>query len=378
MRRLPIVLSVVLLTVVTACGDDSATESPPPSATSDTAPADDLQEALDRVHADIGFPGVVARVITPEYEWTGSAGTTGVDHPESPGPEDRTRIGSVTKTMTVTALLQLAEDGKLSLDDPIGRYVPGLPNGDVATLGQLASMTSGIPSYTFDDRFQQALFEDPRAPWSPEQLLDIVRGDPPNFVPGEQFEYSNSNTVALGLVIEQISGQSLAEYFRSNLFEPLGMADTVLPADAGIESPHLYGITEQGQPDGQTADATDWDPSWGWSAGAVISTIADLGIWARALGTGEGVLSPETQQLRLDSFRHDLPPATPERAYGLGLGIENGWLGHTGELPGFNTYVGYLPEREAVVAVAVNSDIPTSDGREPVNVVADELKQKIG
>ncbi|MGV5049152.1 serine hydrolase domain-containing protein [Rhodococcus pyridinivorans] len=387
MRRLPIVLSAVILTVAAACGNDTSSESPLAATSEATAtdatatgaaPADEFQDVLDRVREEAGFPGVVARVVTPEYEWTGSSGTIGADRSEEPGPDDHTRIGSITKTMTITALLQLAEDDRLSLEDPIGRYVPGLPNGDVATLGQLASMVSGIPSYTFDEEFQQQLFDDPEAPWTPDELLDYVRGDAPNFAPGERFEYSNTNTIALGLVVEQVSGQSLHEYFRANIFEPLGMADTVMPTDAAIASPHLYGITEQGQADGQTADATGWNPSWGWSAGAVISTVDDLELWGTALGTGEGILSPEMQQLRLDSFLFDVPGATDTRAYGLGLGIENGWLGHTGELPGFNTYVGYLPERRAVVVAAVNSDIPTADGEEPVTPVANQLKEIVG
>lgn len=383
MRRPPIAMSALplacaALVFAASCGDGADESSPSPTAPTAEALADDLQAALVRVQEEVGFPGVVARVVTPDLEWTGAAGTIGADRSEAPGPDDHTRIGSITKTMTVTALLQLAEDGALSLDDPIGRYVPGLPNGDVATLRQLASMVSGIPSYTFDEEFQQRLFADPEASWTPDQLLDFARGDAPNFAPGERFEYSNTNTIALGLVVEQVSGQSLHDYLRANVFEPLGMADTVLPTDAAIASPHLYGITEQGQPDGETADATGWNPSWGWSAGAVISTVDDLELWGRALGTGVGVLSPETQELRLDSFLFDVPGATDTRAYGLGLGIEDGWLGHTGELPGYNTYVGYLPELEAVVVAAVNTDIPTAVGKEPVSVVADELKRLVG
>ncbi len=275
-------------------------------------------------------------------------------------------------------------DGRLELTDPIGKYVPGLPNGDIATLDQLATMTSGIPSYTFDPPgFQQKLFADPpdAPPWTPEQLLDVVRGDPPNFAPGEKFEYSNSNYVALGLVVEQVSGQSLADYFQDNLFGPLGMTETSLPADAAFPEPHLSGITEQGQPDGgETADATDWNPSWGgWAAGAVISTIDDLQRWAKALGTGEGILGPETQQYRLESFNYDVPPATPERAYGFGWGIDNGWLEHTGELPpGYNTYAGYLPASGTILVATVNSDIPpTSDGDGPVTAVVNALKQDL-
>ncbi|MBH0120467.1 MULTISPECIES: serine hydrolase domain-containing protein [unclassified Rhodococcus (in: high G+C Gram-positive bacteria)] len=381
MRRLPIFLAATVVALASACTSDDTTTSPttgtesPESA--ESALADRLQETLDSLHGEIGFPGVVARVIGPEGEWTGTAGVAGVDTQQPPTPEDHTRVGSLTKTMTATAILQLWEDGRLELTDPIGKYVPGLPNGDIATLEQVATMTSGIPSYTFDEGFQQQLFANPDAPWTPEQLLDVVRGDPPNFAPGEQFEYSNSNYVALGLVVEQVSGQSLADYFEEHLFAPLGMSETSLPADAAFPDPHLAGITEQGQPEGETADATNWNPSWGWAAGAVISSIDDLQRWAKALGTGEGILNPETQQYRLESFNYDVPPATPERAYGFGWGIENGWLEHTGELPGYNTYAGYLPASGTILVAAVNSDIPAADGTAPVTVVVNALKEDL-
>ncbi|MFD6858260.1 serine hydrolase domain-containing protein [Rhodococcus sp. NPDC060086] len=384
MRRLTVALTAALLVFATACGSDDSTDPatgeptvPDTATTTESGFGADLQSVLDRVHSEVGFPGVVARVASPDGEWTGAAGSAGGDEAALPEPIDHTRIGSVTKTMTVTALLQLMDGNLLSLDDPVGRYVPGLPNGDTATLGQLAAMTSGIPSYTFDDEFQQKVFADPTAEWTPEQLLDLVRGDPPNFAPGEKFEYSNSNTIALGLVIEEVSGQSLGDYFQENLFGPLGAMQTTFPTDASLPSPRLQGVTEQGQPEGQTANATDWNPSWAWSAGAVTSTVDDLEIWGRALGTGQGILTPEAQRLRLDSFQYNLPPATPQRAYGLGLGIEDGWVGHTGELPGYNTYVGYLPETQTVLVVAVNSDIPTADGAEPVTVVVEELRKAL-
>jgi D-alanyl-D-alanine carboxypeptidase len=385
MRRLPILLAAAVVALASACtGDNDATPSSTTAATgtetqesAESALANRLQETIDSLHGEIGFPGIIARVVGPDGEWTGTAGVAGVDDQRPPAPEDRTRIGSLTKTMTATAILQLWEDGRLELTDPIGKYVPGLPNGDVATLEQLATMSSGIPSYTFDEGFQQKLFADPDMPWTPEQLLDVVRGAPPNFAPGEKFEYSNSNYVALGLVVEQVSGQSLSDYFEEFLFAPLGMNETLLPTDASFPDPHLSGITEQGQPDGETADATNWNPSWAWAAGAVVSTIDDLQLWAKALGTGEGVVSPDTQQYRLESFDYDLPPATPERAYGFGWGIDRGWLEHTGELPGYNTYAGYLPESSTILVAAVNSDIPAPSGDGPVTVVVDALKQDL-
>ncbi|WP_371384039.1 serine hydrolase domain-containing protein [Rhodococcus sp. GXMU-t2271] len=376
MRRLSILAMTTFVLAAAACGSDSGTEDSATTTTRapDAAQAEQFQAALDDVRDDFKFPGVVARVITADYEWTGSSGTAGPDSTEPPTAADHTRIGSITKTFTVTAILQLMQDGKLSLDDPIGKYVPGLPNGDTATLRQLADMTSGIPSYTFDENFQNQLFGDPTKPWTPEQLLDIVRGDPPNFAPGEKWEYSNSNLIALGLVVEQVSGQSLGDYITERITEPIGMSETSFPDNADIPSPHLDGITEQGQPEGQTTDATNWDPSWAWAAGAMISTLDDLQIWAKAIGTGEGLYDQQTQDVRMSSFLYGLPPNTATAAYGLGLGDADGWLSHTGELPGFNTYFGYNQDTRDIILVAVNSDIPNAQNQNPAPAVVQKLQ----
>ncbi|WP_425383303.1 D-alanyl-D-alanine carboxypeptidase [Rhodococcus ruber] len=376
MRRLSILAMTTFVLAAAACGSDSGTEDSATTTTRapDSAQAEQFQAALDDVRDDFKFPGVVARVITADYEWTGSSGTAGRDSTEPPTASDHTRIGSITKTFTVTAILQLMQDGKLSLDDPIGKYVPGLPNGDTATLRQLADMTSGIPSYTFDENFQNQLFGDPTKPWTPEQLLDIVRGDPPNFAPGEKWEYSNSNLIALGLVVEQVSGQSLGDYITERITEPIGMSETSFPDGTDIPSPHLDGVTEQGQPEGQTTDATNWDPSWAWAAGAMISTLDDLEIWAKAIGTGEGLYDQQTQDVRMSSFLYGLPPNTATAAYGLGLGDADGWLSHTGELPGFNTYFGYNQDTRDIILVAVNSDIPNAQNQNPAPAVVQKLQ----
>ena len=137
------------------------------------------------------------------------------------------RVGSVTKTFTVTALLQLAEAGDLSLDDPIEQYVPGMPNG-TATLAQLAEMRSGIPSYTFDDGFQTTLFSDPNHVWEPQELVDLVKGQEAMFEPGTMTFYSNTNLILLGMVIEQVTGKPIDQVMQEQIIEPLGLEHTVL------------------------------------------------------------------------------------------------------------------------------------------------------
>ncbi len=126
-------------------------------------------------------------------------------------PDVHQRIGSVTKTFTGSLLLQAAADGLLSLDDTIDQYVEGIPNGDEITLRQMGTMSSGIASYTFDEQFQDDLFSDPQRIWSPEEVAQIGIEDSPAFDPGTEFQYSNTNTVLLGLVLQQVSGKPLGE-----------------------------------------------------------------------------------------------------------------------------------------------------------------------
>jgi len=327
------------------------------------ASEDALNAALEKSFEESGAPGVVAAVQTPEYTWVETRGVADRTSEEPMTPDVHQRIGSVTKTFTVSLLLQAAAQGLLSLDDTIDQYVEGIPNGDSITLRQMASMTSGIASYTFNEQFLNDLFSDPERVWKPEELVQFGIADSPAFDPGTEFQYSNTNTVLLGLVLQQVSGKPIGDLYREQIIEPLGLQETSFPnTEPSLPDPHAQGYTLQGQDDAEIGNATDWNPSWGWTAGAMISTLDDLLIYGRALGSGEGLLPPEQQAERLDSFPSDeVPPNTADRAYGLGLGREYGWLGHTGELPGYNTAVYYNPGLNATVVVEVNSDIPSGE-----------------
>lgn len=264
------------------------------------------------------------------------------------------RIGSETKTFTITALLQLVGEGKISLDDPIGKYVPGTVNAD-ATLRELAAMTSGIPSYTETKPFFADLTADPQRSFTPQELLAYVAGQPALFAPGQGFNYSNSNTVLLGLVVEQVSGQPLPVYIEQHILRPLGLANTSFPTGAAFPNPHAHGYTEQ-TADGKRADATDWNPSWGWAAGAMISTVRDLRVWARHLVSGRKLLPPAVQRVRLQSVAPSDPGVT--RVYGIGMFSNEGWIGHNGSLPGYQTLAVHRPGSHATVVVLANTDIP--------------------
>ena len=262
------------------------------------------------------------------------------------------RIGSETKTFTVTALLQLVAQGKVGLDDPIGKYVPNVVNGDKVTLRELAEMRSGVPSYTQKKQFQKDLVSNPMRAFTPQELLAYVAGAPALFAPGNGFDYSNTNTVLIGLVVEQVSGQSLPSYIKQHILEPLHMNHTIFATNAAFPSPHAQGYTEQ-TANGKIANATDWNPSWGWAAGAMISTVRDMHIWATHLVTGKGLLPPALQRERLASVK-----AYPnEAAYGIGMFSVAGWIGHNGSLPGYQTVAVYRPGTKTTVIALSNTDI---------------------
>jgi D-alanyl-D-alanine carboxypeptidase len=344
----------------------------------------DLDAALKKSFRESDAPGVVAAVQTPDYTWVRALGVADRASGESMTPEVHHRIGSVTKTFTATLLLQAEAEGLLSLDDTIDQYVKGVPNGDKITLRQMANMTSGIASYTEDKQWGEEWSSDPYRVWKPEELAQVGIKDSPLFEPGTEWFYSNTNYVLLGLVLEQVTSKPIGDLYRQQIIEPLGLKNTSFPdpADSSIPEPHAQGYTLQGQSSGEKPiDSTDWSPSVAWTAGMMISTVEDLLVYGRALGTGKGLLSPEQQSERLDSFVSDVPPLNQpplkgDLAYGIGLGKDHGWVGHNGEIPGFNTYLFYHPELDAVVVVEVNSDI--SSGNCPKDVpTMSELPQSV-
>ena len=307
----------------------------------------------------IAAPGAIVGVRTPEGTWTKAYGLA---DPATNTPMEvgmHTRIGSITKTFTVTLLLQLAEEGKVSLDDAIEKYIPGVPNGDRVTLRMLANMTSGVPSYTFSPKFADAYFAAPDKVITPDEVLAIGISEPAMFEPGADYFYSNTNLVLLGKVIEKVTGQPVADVFKSRIFDPLGLANTSAPGESSVlPEPYAHGFSMQGEtatPEHPT-DATNWNPAWAYTAGELISDIDDLLTYGHALGTGQGLLSPATQAQRLTSF-----PDVAAYSYGLGMGCQGGWVGHVGELPGYNSTLFHDTATDTTVAVQTNSDMASGD-----------------
>jgi D-alanyl-D-alanine carboxypeptidase len=360
--------------LVSSCGGGGGQEEHPSAGShakggGEQATTADLDAALKKSFKQSAAPGVVAAVQTPEYTWIRAKGVADRASEEPMTPEMYHRAGSVTKTFTATLLLQAEAKGLLSLDDTIDKYIKGVPNGDEITLRQLATMTSGIATYSETKKFDGDPGADPYRVWKPEELVKIGIEDSPLFDPGTQFDYSNTNYVLLGLVLEQVTGKPIGELYRRWIIEPLGLKDTSFPtlADNSLPDPHAQGYTLQGQSSGEKPrNATDWNASWTWTAGMMISTVDDLLAYGRAMGTGRGLLSPAQQDERIDSLASDVPPFDQpplkgDFGYGLGLMKEHGWIGHSGVIPGYNTALYYNRELDAVLVVETNSDIFSGD-----------------
>ncbi|MEU6226559.1 serine hydrolase domain-containing protein [Streptomyces sp. NPDC047042] len=323
-----------------------------------------LDKAIEDVRRHAGIPGVVVGLWLPgkgSYVRATGVADTATRRPMT--TDGYVRIGSETKTFTVTALLELVDDHRIRLDDPISRHVPGVPNGRHITLRHLAEMRSGLFPYTSDPDFVHDLLSDPQRYFTPREVLAYGFKHENTFAPGTEFQYSNTNLVLLGLVIEKVSGQRLADFIEERVLQPARLHHTLFPQGPEFPEPHPRGYTNQTL-SGAVADATDWNPSWAWAAGAMISDLRDLRRWADIVATGT-LLTPQTQAERLKT----LPTGLPGLSYGLGIFRTGGWIGHNGSIPGYQTVTVHLPSQKATLVIMINTDIP-SEGQEPSTLLA--------
>ena len=317
-----------------------------------------IDAVLGNAFAASKAPGVVVGIWIPgEGNYVAARGVSDTRTRQPMRVEDHFRIGSITKTFTATLLLILADEKKLGLDDAVSKYVTWVPNGDKITLRMLADMTSGLHSYTEDETWVKIAFANFQRVWTPRELVDVGLQHAPDFPPGQGWHYSNTNYVLLGMILEQVTGKKIRVSFNDKIFKPLRLTQTWWPTGDALPMPFAHGTTVQTLDD-KLDDATNRNPSWAFTAGELVSTMADLRAWVVSYATGS-LISPEMQKQRLTWIT--MPPNTPERAYGIGIGIDHGWLGHTGELPGYNCSAYYLPSKQAVMVVMVNTDIPVGN-----------------
>jgi D-alanyl-D-alanine carboxypeptidase len=338
-----------------------------------------LQSAIAETAKDLLIPGAVVLLRTPQGEFAIDYGTTQLGANTPPSADTHFRIASNTKTMTSAIIMQLAQEGKLSLGDSVSKYVSGVPNGGNITIAELLEMRSGLYNYTSAPEFSADLDRDPTKVWTPDELLAIAFKHAANSPPGTAFEYNNTNYALLGLVVEKVDGRPLATAMQERLFHPLGMTSTLLPAATSNTIPkpyshgYLYGSTSVAlvgtppySPGVQAAakagtlqpnDYTDLNHSFAAAAGGVISTASDLATWIRALVSGR-ILNAEYQRCWLDSLQLEDPNEPDGQRYGYGIAQmhwgPNTMYFHGGETPGFNSFIGYDSTNEVTLVVWTN------------------------
>ena len=371
--------AAMTLAACTTGAGTAASTAPTDAAASDSDLEAAVLPVLTEQMEELQVPGLVAIVESPDrgtYEV--ALGVADVESGEPMELENRFRVGSNTKTMTATVVLQLAEEGKLALDDPLAPFFPGVDTNG-ATVRQALNMTSGIPTYTTDE-FLNGLADDPQRVWTPDDLFAEIAGKPAEFAPGEGWDYSNTNYLMLALIAEQLGGASLGDLVTDRIFDPLGMTGCSMPRadDATIPSPfshgYQYGTTwDEPSPPAELpalVDVTDYNPSWGFGAGEAICTAADMAIWAEALVSGE-LLTPEMQAERLEFVENDV-----NFPYGLGIGKLNSLVGHNGHMSGFQTQA-TVRETDGTVIVVLANVTQAPSGALPATNISEWVSQAI-
>jgi D-alanyl-D-alanine carboxypeptidase len=303
-----------------------------------------------------GAPGAIALVRTEAGTKRAVAGLARISPRVRLRSVDRYRVASVTKSFVATVVLQLAAEGKLGLGDTVERRLPGLvPNGAGITLHQLLDHTSGLFDYDRDKKWQAARFARPGRVWTPRELVGVATAHPPLFKPGSRWAYSNTNYILLGLVVEAVTGRSLATQLEQRLFRRLALRSTSYPTRTAIGGRFAHGYLVSRppipRPPGTLIDVSTLVSPSAWGAGQIVSSAGDVAAFYAAL-LGGRLLQPGM----LTAMK------TPVAGYDYGLGLTifhtpcGKAFGHNGDIPGYRTVALSTPNGRRVTVVMVNVD----------------------
>jgi D-alanyl-D-alanine carboxypeptidase len=293
-----------------------------------------LQHTLDDAVA-AGIPGAILLVRNGDQTIRLTSGYANVETKTRPRPADRFRVGSLTKTFVSAVILQLVGEHKLSLDDSVEKHLPGLvPNGKNISIRQLLNMKAGLFDYPNDPRVEGVFTSGDWAhKFEPRELVEIAVSHKPLFAPGKSWSYCNTCYIVAGLVVEKVTGRSIEAELKRRIFQPLHLTGTTLDSQQRIAGPHVHGYYRDGK---KLLDTTLLTPSWGWAAGAIVSTADDIANFYRALARGQ-VVRPEL----LREMRKSVAAYSETARYGLGLADFPGPCGRIegngGDIIGYNS-----------------------------------------
>ncbi len=314
-----------------------------------------LRFQIDRIATQVlsasGVPSAsVAVVQHGQIVYTHAYGKARLDPPQPATPDMRYSIGSISKQFTATAILMLQQEGKLSIDDPVGKYIPGLTRGDEVTIREILSHTSGYQDYYAEDYTMTPMFE----PTTAQHIIDTWAKKPLDFEPGTEWQYSNTNYVIAGVIVEKVSGEPLFQFLSERIFRPLGMKSVwnsdqtkLAPPDATPYYRHALGPLRPAPAEGK---------GWMFAAGELAMTPHDLALWDISL-LAESILKPESYKQMFTEVKLKNGKGTH---YGLGVEVNDrdGHLSieHSGEVSGFVSDNEVLPDANAAIAVTTNQD----------------------
>jgi D-alanyl-D-alanine carboxypeptidase len=293
-------------------------------------------------------------------------------------------VGSLTKTFTAVSVLQLAEQGGLSLGDAASRWISTIPRADTVVIEHLLRHTSGLFNYTDSQGFF-ALAQTPDGPkvWSPQELIAFATESNHAFAPGSRWGYSNTNYILLGMIVQAIRSQRYSQVLRQGILGPLRMTGTFVDGEDVVPGGFVPGYEPHPQDPAQFTDVTNAiDVSAAWSAGALVSTAADLLTFSRALFGGRLLKTASLGQMM--SFIEATDSVYPMvNGYGLGLlSMEIGGrtaYGHVGNIPGYSSLLAHLPDDEMHVVVLTNQNYTRVEGnRVNVEVIVEAVLRAVG
>ena len=313
---------------------------------------------------EAGYPAALAAVTDSKGESAGVAvGKGSLETGQAPPIDGEVRVGSASKTFVAVVVMQLVQEGKVGLDEPIETYLPGLIKGEGIdgsriTVRQLLQHTSGLPEYTDTTPGSGDIFQVKDHYIPPRDLLDTALGKPAQFEPGAQWKYTNTNYLVLGMLVERVSQRPVGEQIDERIVKKLGLSHTYFPApgDRSIKGTHPQGYHLSAE--GKLEDITEMDPALGWAAGAMVSTPSELNTFFQAVFDGRLLT-----QSSIDEMKKGVDTDKAGVVYGLGLigrSLSCGgtaW-GHGGDIAGYHTRGGVGPDGTAVT-VAVTA-LPTA------------------
>jgi len=334
-----------------------------------------LQVKLEEWHKAGNFPGATVGVVLANGESLGLAVGFSDRQTRSPmKPNDRMLAGSVGKTFAAATALQLIKEGKIGLDDRIEKYLgreswfARLPNAKEITVRQLMNHSSGLMRYEFKEQFTRDLTANPERVWKPAELVAYLLDEKPPFEAGKGWDYSDTNYIVLGMIIEKVTGKKFYDEANRRLLKPLKLTDTIQQ-----DGPRLPGLVQgyagPNNPFGGTDEMIvngkfSINPQFEWTGGGYASTAQDLARWAKMLYEGKAFSADLLPQV-LDGV--SAPMLGRETKYGLGVIIRKTAVGtsygHSGFFPGYMTDMMYFPEHKVAVAVQVNTSVGRNLGK---------------